>query len=123
MSNKTYSTGHGTGFGNETLLNDPSLCTLATCDLSMASFDYIPSLGGNAIFAAIFGVLLLAQLFFGVRYRIWGYMTAMILGLLAEVIGYVARVLLNSTPFNNNDFLMVCSVTHFIWQILQEQRS
>jgi hypothetical protein len=72
----------------------------------MASFDYIPSLGGNAIFAAIFGVLIIGQLYFGVRHKIWGYMCAMILGLVLEVIGYAGRVMLNSSPFSNNDFLI-----------------
>jgi hypothetical protein len=107
MSNLTYSTGPGgEGIGNETLLLNPDLCTLQTCDLSMASFDYIPSLGGNAIFAAIFGVLIIGQLYFGVRHKIWGYMCAMILGLVLEVIGYAGRVMLNSSPFSNNDFLI-----------------
>jgi hypothetical protein len=85
---------------------NPNLCTIDTCDLSMASFDYIPSLGGNALFAAIFGILIVGQLFLGIRHKTWGYMTAMILGLLLEIVGYVARVMLNGSPFNNNDFLM-----------------
>lgn len=107
MSNLTHhGDGHGHGTGNITLLLYPYLCTLQTCDLSMSSFDYIPSLGGNAVFAAIFGILLIAQLVLGIRYKIWGYMTAMLLGLLAELIGYVARVLIHDSPFNNDYFLM-----------------
>lgn len=106
MSNLTHSTGHGTGYGNATLLANPELCTLETCDLSMASFLYLPTVPGNAIYAAIFAIYIIAQLYLGIRHRVWGYMTAMVLGLLAEVIGYVARVLLHNSPFNNNDFLM-----------------
>ena len=106
MSNLTHSTGHGTGTGNLTLLLNPELCTLETCDLSMASFDYLPTVPGNAIYAAIFGVYVVAQLFLGIKHKTWGYMVAMVTGLLLEVIGYVGRVLLHSSPFNNNDFLI-----------------
>lgn len=109
-TNLTHSTGHGTGYGNATLLANPELCTLETCDLSMASFLYLPTVPGNAIYAAIFGIYVIAQLYFGIRHRVWGYMTAMVLGLVAEIIGYVARVMLHNSPFNNNDFLtyLIC---------------
>ncbi|KUJ18266.1 RTA1-domain-containing protein [Mollisia scopiformis] len=110
MSNLTHSTGHGTGYGNATLLANPELCTLQTCDLSMASFLYLPTVPGNAIYAAIFGIYVIAQLYFGIRYRVWGYMVAMVLGLVAEIIGYVGRIMLHNSPFDNNDFLtyLIC---------------
>ncbi|KAG0646167.1 Efflux pump himE [Hyphodiscus hymeniophilus] len=105
-ANLTHSNGHGTGTGNATLLENPDLCTLQTCDLSLASFLYIPTLPGNALFAGIFGAYIIIQLFLGIKHKTWGYMIALILGLLLEVIGYVARVMLHSSPFDNNDFLM-----------------
>ena len=106
MSNLTYSTGPGTCTGNLTLCIDPNLCTLQTCDLSLASFDYLPSVPGNALIAAIFGVCIVTQLILGIGKKTFGYMVAMFLGLLAEIIGYVARILLNSSPFDNNNFIM-----------------
>lgn len=106
MSNLTHSTGHGTGEGNATLLANPYLCTLDTCDLSMASFLYLPTVAGNSIYAAIFAIYLIAQLYLGIRHKVWGYMSAMILGLLAEVIGYIGRVLLHNSPFDNDYFLI-----------------
>ncbi|KAK0107329.1 hypothetical protein ONS95_004023 [Cadophora gregata] len=106
MSNLTHSNGHGTGYGNQTLLENPNLCTLDTCDLSLASFLYIPTLPGNVLFAAIFGIYLVAQIFLGIKHKTWGYMVAMVMGLLLEVIGYVGRVLLHNDPFNDNNFLM-----------------
>ncbi len=106
MTNLTHSYGHGVGYGNETLLADPSLCTLETCDLSLASFLYIPTLPGNAIFAGIFGVTIIAQLYLGIKHKIWGYMIAMLLGLLLEVVGYVGRIMLHNAPFDDNNFLM-----------------
>ncbi|RDW82713.1 hypothetical protein BP6252_03825 [Coleophoma cylindrospora] len=106
MSNLTYMTPNGQGFGNATLLLNPGLCTLQTCDLSLASFLYLPNLAGNAFYAAIFGVFFLAQLALGIKGRVWGYMGAMLAGLILEVIGYVGRIMLHSSPFNNNNFLI-----------------
>ncbi|CAM1503135.1 Fc.00g079110.m01.CDS01 [Cosmosporella sp. VM-42] len=106
MSNLTHSYGNGSGYGNMTLLENPELCTLQTCDLSLASFLYIPTLPGNAIYAGIFGLLLLGQLYLGVKHKTWGYMVAMILGLLLEIIGYVGRIMLHNSPFDDNFFLI-----------------
>lgn len=83
MPNLTHSTGHGTGYGNATLLANPELCTLQTCDLSMSSFLYLPTVAGNVIYAIIFGALLIAQLWLGIKHRTWGYMIAMIFGLVS----------------------------------------
>lgn len=106
-SNKTSLAGYrATGAGNLTLLERPSLCTLDTCELDLANFNYIPTLEGNAAVAAIFGVLLLVQIFFGVRYKTWGFMSAMIGGLALELVGYVGRIMMHDEPFNNDAFLM-----------------
>jgi hypothetical protein len=72
----------------------------------MASFSYLPSLPGNAIYAAIFVIYIVAQLCLGIKHKTWGYMVAMVTGLVLEVIGYVGRVMLHNSPFNNNDFLI-----------------
>lgn len=99
---------NNTAYGNITLLQNQNLCSLSTCDLTLASFDYRPSLGGNAFFAAIFGVYLILNIILGIRYKTWGYMTAMFWGLVGEIIGYVARILLYHNPFDptGNDFLI-----------------
>ncbi len=105
-SNLTHSNGNGTGYGNITLLMNPELCPLETCDFSMASFLYLPTIPGNAIYAAIFGIYIVAQLFLGIKHKTWGYMVAMVFGLILEVVGYVARIMLHNSPFDNNNFLM-----------------
>lgn len=102
----THSTGIGNGYGNQTLLDNPSLCTLQTCDLSMASFLYIPTLAGNALFLSIFAILLIVQVFLGVKHKTWGYMVAIFIGLLLEIIGYGGRIMLHNQPFNNDAFLV-----------------
>jgi hypothetical protein len=108
-----FNRNNNTGYGNVTiLLNHDALCTSALCDLTLAHFDYIPSIGGNALYAAIFGLYIFANLFLGIKHKTWGYMAAMLLGLSGEVIGYIGRILLWKNPFDptGNDFLiyLVC---------------
>jgi hypothetical protein len=78
---RTHSTGHGTGIGNATLLANPELCTLQTCDMTLAAFYYLPTVAGNALYAGIFGVYIVVQLYLGIKHKTWGYMLAMVLGL------------------------------------------
>ncbi len=105
-SNLTHWGPNGTWHGNLTLLLDHSLCTLETCDLTLSSFLYLPSLPANTIYAAIFGIYLITQLFLGIKHKTWGYMCAMVLGLALEVVGYVGRILLYYSPFDYNNFLI-----------------
>ncbi|KAI9167840.1 Efflux pump himE [Paramyrothecium foliicola] len=81
-------------------------CTVETCPLSCAQVDYRPSLVGNAIYAVIFGLLLVAQLGLGVKYKTWGFMIGMVCGLFLEAVGYVGRIMLNYNPFNFNNFII-----------------
>jgi len=105
-ANKTTYLGNGQWVGNTTLMEKPYLCTVETCDITtMGQFSYAPNLGANVFFAVIFALCLVAQLFFGIKHKTWGYMTAMILGLLLEIIGYVGRIMLHNNPFNNDAFL------------------
>lgn len=106
MSNLTSSTGMGQGTGNKTLLEFPQYCTLETCDLTMANFMYIPTLPGNAVVAALFGICIVGQLWFGIKNKTWGYMGAMVFGCILEIIAYVARIMLHNNPFNGDSFLM-----------------
>jgi len=77
-------TGHdqsGNFWGNKTLLAEPSLCTLETCDMTMSSFRYLPTIPGNSIYGGLFAIFLVLQLFLGIKHKTWGYMIAMIMGL------------------------------------------
>jgi hypothetical protein len=42
---------------------------------------YRPTLAGNSLFAGIFGLLLIGQIWLGIKHKTWGYMIAMIMGL------------------------------------------
>lgn len=81
-------------------------CTVETCSLSCAQVEYLPTLGGNALYATAFALLLIAQLGLGIKYKTWGFMIGMICGLLLEVVGYAGRIMLHNNPFNFNNFIM-----------------
>lgn len=82
-------------------------CTLATCSLLQAHYQYLPSLAGNALYLAIFSILLVAQIFLGYRSRAWGFLGGMFGGLVLEILGYVGRIQMHSNPFIDDGFLML----------------
>lgn len=84
---------------------DTDSCTLATCSITCAQVEYLPSVPGNAIYLAIFAILLVAQIGLGAWYRTWGFLVGMIGGLVLEIVGYVGRLMLHSNPFDFNAFL------------------
>lgn len=89
-----------------TLILDPELCTLETCDLSLAHLTYLPSVWGNAVFVGVFGLALPIQIFLGFKHKTWGFMLAMFLGLALEVVGYITRIMLHDEPFIKNNFIL-----------------
>lgn len=82
-------------------------CNITSCPLSLAQITgYVPSLGGNVLYLTIFVLLLIAQAFFGIKHRTWGFLIGMIGGLVLEILGYASRVELNKNPFDPNWFKM-----------------
>lgn len=81
-------------------------CTVGTCPLSCAQVEYVPTLAGNAVYAAAFGLLLIVQLWLGIKYKTWGFTVGMICGLILEVVGYAGRIMLHDNPFDFNNFIM-----------------
>lgn len=76
------------------------------CPVEDSIYGYYPSVPANAFFLALFAICLGFNLLFGIRYKTWTYMLAMGLGCLAEVIGYVGRILLHNNPFGQVGFEM-----------------
>jgi hypothetical protein len=81
-------------------------CTLQTCPIAEAQLPYAPNLAGNVLYLAIFSFCLLFNLIVGVWSRTWGYMVAMSIGCLLEVLGYVGRVQMHYNPFPQNPFFL-----------------
>lgn len=77
-------------------------CTLETCDIELSMYKYRPSLVANVIFAAIFGISAIIYGAQGFQSRKFlGFTVAMVLGCIAEAIGYVGRALMWKNPFDD----------------------
>ncbi|KAL8657114.1 MAG: hypothetical protein Q9226_002247, partial [Calogaya cf. arnoldii] len=91
---------------NQTLIDQPYLCTTSTCPQEFQTIQYIPSLGGNAFFLALYAIILVLQIGAGIKWRTWSFTGCVFGGLVLEVIGYAARVQIHENPFNSDHFLM-----------------
>ena len=88
------------------LWNNPDLCTFSTCPKAFQQIDYVPNLAGNVLYLALFALILIAQIFLGIRYRTWGFLGGMVGGLLLEILGYLSRVELHENIFSSTWFKM-----------------
>lgn len=81
-------------------------CTEVTaqCPVSATLYGYLPNLGVNAFFAALFGILLIAQLIIGTYTRTWTYMIAVGVGVFGELVGYIGRLVMRNNPWANGGF-------------------
>lgn len=96
---------------NQTLLQDIALCNPCICPLvldgiNLAMIAYIPTLAGNALFAGLFGVLLMAQIIIGISQRTWKLLIVMAGGLILEILGYAARIGMRYNMFTQTYFIM-----------------
>ncbi|KAL2860041.1 RTA1 like protein-domain-containing protein [Aspergillus pseudodeflectus] len=81
-------------------------CTSVTpeCPVSATTYAYVPNLGANAFFAALFGVCGVYHLAVGVKSRGWTFMIALALGALMEMVGYIGRILMHDNVWDSNAF-------------------
>lgn len=68
---------------------NPCLDIGPDCTVEETTYGYYPSLPANAAFAAIFGALLIIQLFQGLKWKSWTYLVALAFGCLGEAIGII----------------------------------
>ncbi|RFU33095.1 hypothetical protein B7463_g3231, partial [Scytalidium lignicola] len=83
-----------------------SQCNINVCNIQDATVTYIPTLFGNALYAGVFGALLISQAGLLVYYRTWTYSIAMLCGCILEVIGYVSRIFMHFNVWESNPFLI-----------------
>jgi hypothetical protein len=88
-------------------------CTLADCNVETSIFTYRPSLPANAVFIALFGISLLVHVAQGIRWKTWFFTIAMVLGCVAEMIGYGGRIMMNANPFSFVGFMIQIGMFHF----------
>lgn len=103
----------------QALHQQPDYCTVCDCPLKvdgvqLANMSYRPSLAGNALFTAIFAVLLIIQIALGIRYKTKGFAIAMACGLIMEIVGYIGRILMRNHMFEFSYFVMYVFSALFI---------
>ena len=81
-------------------------CTLSACPVEQSVYGYRPSLGASGAFIALYGVCMIIQTFLGLRFRMFGYMAAMVLGCIDEILGYAGRIMLWKNPWDHSGFIM-----------------
>ncbi|RDW58671.1 hypothetical protein BP6252_13147 [Coleophoma cylindrospora] len=74
-------------------------CTIETCPVSLSVYGYLPSKAVNLAFLAIFALSFVAHVFQGIRCKAWGFVVALGIGTLLEVVGYLGRVQMHKDPF------------------------
>lgn len=73
----------------------------------IAALSFTPLAVPNAVFLAIFCILLLVHLVLATHlYRWYGYMIGMLGGLLLEMLGYIAKVSLSKNRANKSAYIM-----------------
>ncbi|KAI2728059.1 hypothetical protein CBS147354_2592 [Penicillium roqueforti] len=89
-------------------------CTEVTpqCPVEGTIYGYAPDLVFSVEFCLIFGACSLIQLGQMIRWRLWSFSIAVILGSSTEVIGYFGRILLNRNPYSSAGFkTQICTLT------------
>lgn len=81
-------------------------CTVSACPVELSVYGYRPSLPLSSILIVLYAIAAAIQIFLGMRYRSWTFMTAMVLGCLDEILGYVGRIILYQNPWNHTGFIM-----------------
>lgn len=80
-------------------------CTEVTpvCPVEATLYSYRPNAGGNGFFTAAFTILFITQVVSVccLRVRTWTYMINLAIGTGFEVVGYVARLKMNSNPWSS----------------------
>jgi hypothetical protein len=98
----------------------------ATCPLPNGYLSSPPSLAGSAVFVVAFAVLIPINFVAGIRHNTPLYSSAIIAGLLFEVVGYIGRLMLHSNVASVSGFIVYmvgtimgpAFVTSAIYQIL-----
>lgn len=89
-----------------------SNCTVEACPIELSVYGYRPTLPGSAAVIALYGICALIQIVVGIRYRTWGFMVAMVLGCIGEIIGYAGRIMLYQEPWGQSGFIIqICLIT------------
>ncbi|KAF2717529.1 RTA1-domain-containing protein [Polychaeton citri CBS 116435] len=85
---------------------DGANCTISACPVELSVYGYRASLPFSIVVIVLYALCALFQVYFGWRYKTWGFMTAMLLGCATEILGYIGRILMWNNPWNQTGFIM-----------------
>jgi hypothetical protein len=85
---------------------NPFNCTLQTCSIEYAFTQYQPNIAANAVYLTIFSLFLVGQVVLAISCKSWSYSGLIVCGLILEILGYIARILIHTNPFSFPYFLM-----------------
>jgi hypothetical protein len=96
------------GDKNETWVPNYDNCDEVTdkCAVEFTIYGDYLSGGAAGFYTIAFGLLLLAQIFQGIRAKTWSYMIWLGIGTIFEVVGHVARFSLSRNPWQQNMFII-----------------
>ena len=86
--------------------SDNSNCTISVCPVELSVYGYRPSLPFSSVLIALYGLCMLVQIVLGWRYRAWGFMAAMVLGCIDEMLGFGGRIMMYQNPWGQAGFIM-----------------
>ncbi|KAJ5883924.1 uncharacterized protein N7473_010810, partial [Penicillium subrubescens] len=89
-------------------------CTEVTpdCPVSGSIYGYAPNIAASYAFAISFGLCALIQFIQMLKWRMWSFGIAVILGAISEVIGYIGRIILHSNAYSSAGFeTQICTLT------------
>ena len=81
-------------------------CTVFVCPVELSVYGYRPSLPFSSVLIALYGPIIGVHFVLGWRYRSWGYLSAVVLGCVDEIIGYSGRILLYNNPWDSAGFIV-----------------
>ncbi|OCT49939.1 parasitic phase-specific protein PSP-1 [Cladophialophora carrionii] len=85
---------------------DNANCTVSACPIELSVYGYRPSIAASSTLIALYAICMGIQAVLGFRYKKWGFMSAMLLGCLDEILGYVGRILYWQNPWGGAGFIM-----------------
>lgn len=81
-------------------------CTVSVCHIHLSIYSFCPSIGACGTFVALYAVCIIVQIVLGRRYPTWGFMAAMVLSCVDEILVYAGRILLWQNPWGHSGFIM-----------------
>jgi hypothetical protein len=86
-------------------------CTLQLCPIDSSALEYRPSLAASGTIISLFVLTMVIHIAQGFHWKTWGFMVAMLLGCVDEIVGYSGRIMLYYNPFSFGGFLLNQSKT------------